>query len=83
MQMLYYDMHKAARQAGLQQSKDREVLDSDVVDVPPNVDVDERLPTVVALLISERAGGFKGQSYCIIRTPIEHTFQIDYCDKIH
>jgi hypothetical protein len=61
MQMLYYDMHKAARQAGLQQSKDGEVLDSDVVNVPPNVDVDERLPIVVALLVSERAGGFNSR----------------------
>lgn len=32
-------MHKAASQAVLQPSKDGEVLDSDVVDVPPNVDV--------------------------------------------
>lgn len=34
-------MHKAARQARLQQSKDGEVLDSNVVDAPPNVDVDD------------------------------------------
>lgn len=34
-------MHKAARQARLQQSKDGEVLDSDVVDALPNIDVDD------------------------------------------